>query len=202
MIGAGGDAVCDELTRGRWVVVKLSQVLVVDDDAEMRRLISNLLKPIGLQSVLVKDGKAALALLSEGLVPSLVILDLMMPEMDGFEVLARIRAMRSMDSVPVLILSAHAEPDAIRRGLDGGADGYVTKTYLTSNLIDRVRVLVAAGRQPQPKTRFYGRTSPLGAQFMEGLPPPAEPPAEAPAEAPPSPPPDADESPAEGEEGV
>ena len=136
-----------------------TQVMVIDDEREARELISTLLQRIGIQPILVKNGSAALALLEEGLKPSLIILDLIMPEMDGLEVLSRIRSMPQLNSVPVLILSAKAEPESIRMGLNGGADAYVTKTYLTHNLIDRVRVLIAAGRQVLPETRFYGRTA-------------------------------------------
>lgn len=139
----------------------LSQVLVVDDEAEARKLISALLQRIGVQCILVKDGPTALTLLEEGLVPAMVILDLAMPEMDGFEVLERIRATPEFDTIPVLILSATVDPMAIRRALDGGADAYVTKVYMAQSLVDRVRVLMAAGRQRQLPTAHIARTSPL-----------------------------------------
>ncbi|MBN2471558.1 MAG: response regulator [Anaerolineae bacterium] len=139
----------------------LSQVLVVDDDPGARKLISALLQRIGLQSILVKDGPTALTLLDEGLLPSLVILDLTMPDMDGFAVLEKIRAKRDFDALPVLILSATMDPTAIRRALDMGADGYVTKAFMTQSLMDRVRVLIAAGRRPEPPTVRIARTSPL-----------------------------------------
>ncbi len=138
-----------------------SQVLVVEDDADTRKLISTLLQRIGIPCILVKDGETALTLLNEGLIPTLVILDLIMEGVDGFEVLLHIRRMKAMDTVPVLILSALTEPEGIRRGLNAGADAYVTKAYLAHSLIERVRVLVAAGRQPQPQTRLISRTTPL-----------------------------------------
>ena len=138
-----------------------TQIMVVDDDKELRKLMSELLQRVGLQSILVKDGQTALTLLQEGLKPALIVLDLIMPGVDGFEVLARIRQIRNLDTVPVLILSALVDPEIIRRGLLGGADGYVTKPYLTHSLVDRVRVLIAAGRRPQAPTRMYTRTAPL-----------------------------------------
>ncbi len=134
---------------------------MVDDDAEVRKLIAALLQRINLQSILVKDGVTALTLLEEGLLPSLVILDLMMPELDGYAVLEKIRANAALDSLPVLILSAAVDPTAIRRALDLGADGYVTKAFMTQSLLDRVRVLIAAGRQPEPPTVTIARTGPL-----------------------------------------
>lgn len=146
-----------------------SQVLVIDDDLEVRRIISSLLQRVGIQAILVKDGPTALTLLGEGLVPSLIILDLMMPGMDGFEVLGRIRQMPAMDEVPVLILSARVEPETIRHGLEAGADAYVTKIYIAHNLIDRARILIAAGRQPQPQTRMVQRTTPLGGRAQPAV---------------------------------
>jgi two-component system alkaline phosphatase synthesis response regulator PhoP len=144
-----------------------SQVLVVDDDAETRRIISVLLQRIGLSCILVRDGPTALTLLDEGLVPSVIVLDLLMPVMDGFAVLAWIRSRPKLDKVPVLILSALADPETIRRGLDSGADAYVTKPYIAHSLVDRMRVLIAAGRQPQPQTRFFPRTSRLHPDPLE-----------------------------------
>ena len=137
------------------------QVLVVDDDAETRRLISVLLQRIGLQCILVKDGLTALTLLNEGLVPAVIILDLLMPEMDGFEVLSKVRSNPALNTVPVLILSAKADPETIRRGLSSGADAYVTKPYIAHSLVDRMRVLIAAGRRTQPATRPFARTTQL-----------------------------------------
>ena len=100
-----------------------TQVMVVDDDKELRQLMSELLQRVGLQTILVKDGQTALTLLEEGLKPALIVLDLIMPGMDGFDVLARIRQIQNLDKVPVLILSAVVDPEIIRRGLMGGADG-------------------------------------------------------------------------------
>lgn len=139
-----------------------AQILVVDDEPEVLRLVSSLLQRIGLQAVLVKDGPSAIALLDEGLIPSLIVLDLMMPGMDGFAVLKRIREMPALNMVPVLILSALADPEMIRRGLNNGADAYVTKSYMAHSLVDRVRVLMAAGRQMQAQTtQLQQRTTPL-----------------------------------------
>jgi len=136
----------------------LTQVLVVEGDAGMRRQISYLLQEIGLQSILVKDGKTALALLDGGLRPGLIILALAMPEMDGYAVLECLRADDRFVDIPVLALSRSIDPETVRRGLRAGADGYVTTAYLSETLLDRVRVLLAAGRRPQPDTRRMQQT--------------------------------------------
>jgi DNA-binding response OmpR family regulator len=129
-------------------------IVVVDDDPELLTLISMLLRRIGAESQTFLDGYSALRHL-ETHTPDMVILDLMLPEVDGFEVLRQIRSQKRFDQVPVLILSAKADPSTIRRGLDGGADGYVTKPYIANSLIDRVRLLLGAGRHPKPQTRIH-----------------------------------------------
>lgn len=137
-------------------------MVILADEQEIRTQVLDLLQRIGVYPILVKDGAAALTLLDEeGLAPSLIILDLAVSGVDSFEILERVRKMPWMNSVPVLILTDKADPETIRRGLDSGADAYVTKPYLVHSLVDRVRVLLAAGRRQLPQTRFYGRTSPL-----------------------------------------
>ncbi len=121
------------------------RIVVVDDDYELLKLIAMLLRRIGAQSRTFFDGRAALDHLKEE-VPDLIILDLMLPDVDGVEILRQIRAQSQFDTVPVLILSAKADPDSIRSGLDNGADGYVTKPYIANSLIDRVRLLLTTGR--------------------------------------------------------
>lgn len=125
------------------------QILVVDDDIELLKLIAMLLRRIGAVSQTYFDGQEAVQYL-HGHTPDLIILDLMLPEIDGFEILRQIRAQRRFDQVPVLILSAKADPNSIRRGLEEGADGYVTKPYIANSLIDRVRLLLSVGRQANP----------------------------------------------------
>jgi DNA-binding response OmpR family regulator len=121
------------------------KIMVVDDDYELLKLIGMLLRRIGADSRAFYDGQEALQYL-ETETPDLIILDLMLPDMDGFEILGRIREQRKFDQVPVLILSAKADPNSIRQGLEIGADGYVTKPYIANSLIDRVRLLLSVGR--------------------------------------------------------
>ena len=137
------------------------QILVVVGDSDTRNLVAALLRRIGLQAILVKENAAALTLLEEGLSPSLIILDLMAATVSGFETLEHLRRIPRLSTIPVLTLAAQADPEFIRRGLDAGADAYVTRPYIAHSLLDRVRVLLAGGRRPRPRTKFYGRTAPL-----------------------------------------
>ena len=124
-------------------------IVAVDDDHEILTLIAMLLRRIGAQSKTFYDGREALNYLAKE-TPDLIILDLMLPDIDGFEILKRVRSEARFDQVPVLILSAKADSRDIRRGLDNGADSYVTKPYIANTLIDRVRLLLQEGRQTKP----------------------------------------------------
>jgi DNA-binding response OmpR family regulator len=121
------------------------RILVVDDDNELLKLVSMLLKRIGAQTVLARDGARALEIMETD-PPDLVVLDLMLPDIDGLEILRRIRTQPQFNAIPVIILSAKADPESMRYGLDNGADGYVTKPYIANNLIDRVNKLLSSGR--------------------------------------------------------
>lgn len=127
-------------------------ILVVDDDLELLKLIAMLLRRIGAQSHTFYDSREALRYLAKE-TPDLIILDLMMPDIDGLQMLRRIREHDRFAPVPVLILSAKADPDTIREGLESGADGYVTKPYIANSLVDRVRLLLENGRKSQAKPK-------------------------------------------------
>jgi DNA-binding response OmpR family regulator len=126
------------------------RVLIIDDDQDLLRLVALLLKRINAETIPAKDGYSGLAAFEAEQKPDLVILDLMLPDMDGLEILQRIRTRPDSSHIPVLILSAKADPTTIRLGLNRGADGYVTKPYIANSLLDRVRALLNAGREPGP----------------------------------------------------
>lgn len=109
------------------------RVLVVEDSAVIRRLIDVCLRPAEVEVVMREDGPGALeAALSEH--PDLMVLDIGLPEMDGWEVLDRLRSDPRTKSLPVLVLTAHAEEESRRRADEGGADGFVTKPFQPDEL--------------------------------------------------------------------
>lgn len=109
------------------------RVLVVEDSAVIRRLIDVCLRPAAIEVVMREDGPGALeAALSEH--PDLMVLDIGLPEMDGWEVLDRLRSDPRTKSLPVLVLTAHAEEESRRRADEGGADGFVTKPFQPDEL--------------------------------------------------------------------
>ena len=120
------------------------KILVVEDSEDVLRAISLVLKDAGFEPVEARDGRVALKVLFEAR-PDCVVLDINLPELDGWKVLARIR---DMSDVPVLMLTArHDEADKVR-GLERGADDYMTKPFSNPELIARVNALLRRSRTP------------------------------------------------------
>lgn len=110
-------------------------ILVVDDDPKIVRLVRTYLEREGLAVVEASDGRAALAAIALE-EPALVVLDLMLPEVDGLSVL---RALRRRSRTPVVVLSARGTPSDRIEGLAGGADDYVPKPFSPAELVLRVK---------------------------------------------------------------
>ena len=131
----------------------MSTILIADDEARIRRLVSDFLKRDGHSILEAADGLEAMQILENrrpGL--DLAILDIMMPGMDGFEVLRELRAQERSDKhLPVMMLTARAEDADQVRGLEEGADDYVTKPFSPIVLAARVRALLKReGRAAAP----------------------------------------------------
>jgi two-component system KDP operon response regulator KdpE len=119
-------------------------ILVVDDEPAILDLITAILERQGYVVLDARDGEEALTILRER-IPDLVILDVMMPGMDGFEVLKEIRA---ISNVPVIMLTVQAgEADRVR-GLDLGADDYIAKPFGHRELVSRVKALLRRAEMP------------------------------------------------------
>jgi DNA-binding response OmpR family regulator len=114
-------------------------VLLVDDDAAIRRSIAEGLELEGFEVVLASGGRAALAAV-ESVNPAVVVLDLAMPDLDGLEVLRRLRG--AGQDLPVCILSARDEVDDRVRGLEAGADDYVVKPFALEEVAARLHALL------------------------------------------------------------
>src|SRR6266542_2785857 len=117
------------------------RILVVDDDTAVRESLGRALRLEGYQVHLAGDGAEALELLQgNGNDPDLVVLDVLMPNIDGLEVCRRLR--RAGSRVPVLMLTARDEVTDRVAGLDAGADDYVVKPFALAELLARVRALL------------------------------------------------------------
>src|SRR4051794_16943668 len=115
-----------------------ARLLIVDDDAELVSLMSAFLSEQGFQTTAAYDGPSGLNAALTGQ-HDLVLLDVMMPGFDGFEVL---RQLRSSSPVPVLMLTAVTEGPSRVRGLDGGADDYLPKPFDPTELAARIRAIL------------------------------------------------------------
>jgi DNA-binding response OmpR family regulator len=118
--------------------LKPSTILVVDDERRYRELLEMDLSRRGYRVLLAGDGLRALDLVEQGSL-DLVVLDLRLPDMDGYEVCRRIR---ELSSVPVIMLTARAEEQDKVRGLRAGADDYVTKPFSAEELLARVEAVL------------------------------------------------------------
>jgi DNA-binding response OmpR family regulator len=123
-----------------------ARILVVDDDPGLLVLMTKMLERVGPKPLIAETGTGALAILDREPI-DLLILDLMLPDIDGFQILQQIREDSRYNTMPVLILSAKADPDTISRGFELGADAYLTKPYLPNTLVSRVRTLMQQGRR-------------------------------------------------------
>src|SRR6266536_6529518 len=114
-----------------------ARVLVIDDDADIRCLVTELLERAGLSVEQAEDGRYGLRALHKT-PPDLVVLDVSMPDLDGWQTLERIR---DLSEVPVLMLTARGDELERVRGLKAGADDYVVKPFGRQELVARVQAL-------------------------------------------------------------
>jgi two-component system response regulator MprA len=116
------------------------KILVVDDERAVRESLRRALELEGYQVELAEDGEQALERVAGIAAPDAVILDVLMPGIDGLEVCRRLRA--EANAVPVLMLTARAEVDSRVAGLDAGADDYLPKPFALAELLARLRALL------------------------------------------------------------
>ncbi len=119
---------------------KISNILVVDDAPDNLFLVQATLEEDGYSISFTQDGKTALAMVEE-LLPDLVLLDVMMPGMDGYEVTRRIRQNKTLPYIPILLITAD-ERSSVVKGLDMGADDFIRKPFDVDELLARVRSLL------------------------------------------------------------
>lgn len=121
------------------------QVLIADDEPYILRSLSFVLRRAGLDVLEARDGAGALEIIREQK-PALVFLDIMMPLLDGFEICRRIKSDEALRDIYVIMLTAKGQEADHRRGLESGADEYVTKPFSPTDIVERaLRVL---GRAP------------------------------------------------------
>jgi DNA-binding response OmpR family regulator len=129
-----------------------TRILVVDDDEDIRTLVVQLLERAGHKVEQAPDGRSGLRALHAS-PPDLVVLDVSMPDMDGWQTLERIR---DLSDVPVIMLTARGEELERVRGLQGGADDYVTKPFGRQELLARVQALLRRTANRSESAETYG----------------------------------------------
>ena len=121
------------------------KVLIADDEPNIVVSLEFLMKREGHQVLVARDGAQALATIRRER-PDLVLLDVMMPLLTGFEVCQQVRADESLAGIKILLLTAKGRDTDVAQGMGLGADGYMTKPFSTKDLVQKVRELLGAGR--------------------------------------------------------
>ena len=117
-------------------------ILIVDDEAYIVTSLEYVMQSAGFEVAVAYDGEEALAKIDEK-VPDLVILDLMMPKLDGFEVCEKIRENPLWKDIRIIILTAKGRDIERKKGMSLGADDYMTKPFSTRDILNRVKELLA-----------------------------------------------------------
>lgn len=120
-------------------------VLAVEDDTELQRALKFLLTSEGFLPRIAGNREQIIAALRQLPSPDAILLDVILPDANGFDILARVRAHPALKSIPVIMLTGKATREDVMRGLAGGADGYITKPFDPEILIRGVRAVLGAG---------------------------------------------------------
>ena len=123
------------------------RVLAVDDEPDNLKLISDLLEFKGAEVCRAEDGQQGLGLV-DGFKPTLILLDLAMPGVDGWEMHRQLRQRPALNAVPIIALTALAMPQDAQRVMDAGFDGYITKPFRFNDLLEKLfRIADEFGRR-------------------------------------------------------
>jgi DNA-binding response OmpR family regulator len=125
----------------------MARILVVEDEKQIADMIAFKLRNSGHQVIQAQDGEQAIAL-AKGHLPDLVMLDVMMPGIGGFEVLRRLKIDPALRAVPVIMVTAKGHERDVLSGLHGGAVDYVVKPFSLKELAARVELALAKERPP------------------------------------------------------
>ena len=120
-----------------------ASALVVEDDDQMAEILRFMLEREGFDVRVAPDGNTARQLIENAPPPAIAILDVMLPHVDGFELMAQVRASKTWRAVPVIMLTARSQDADRARGLQAGANEYMVKPFRTEELRARIRELAA-----------------------------------------------------------
>ena len=120
-------------------------IMVVDDNPDIITIVKTILEGKGYNVLSASSGQALLNLLN-GQKPDLIILDIMMPEMDGLEVLGRLKGITETASIPVILLTAKVQYEDVLGGYKLGADYYITKPFTSTQLVNGINLLLGENK--------------------------------------------------------
>lgn len=133
------------------------KVLVVDDDKHVPKLTRAALERAGYEVLLATDGMEALTAIERDR-PHLILLDIAMPNMDGFETLRRLKSAPATCSIRIVIVSARDSDDDLKRAWQAGADGYLIKPFTPNGLLTMVKTVLNDLRAGEPRAEMWPRT--------------------------------------------
>ncbi len=148
------------------------KILIVDDDMETLRLVGLMLQRQGYQIVAASNGTQALGL-TRNEKPDLIVLDVMMPDMDGYEVTRQLRQDKDTLDIPIILFTAKSQVDDKVTGYEVGADDYLTKPVHPAELVAHIKALLARGKNraavPQEKGYTIGFIAAKGGLGVSSL---------------------------------
>jgi two-component system alkaline phosphatase synthesis response regulator PhoP len=130
-----------------------SKVLIIEDDPDIVEMIEYNLKQSGYQVISSSNGQEGISLAAKER-PDLIILDLMLPVVDGFEVCRTLRGQDTTSGIPIIILSAKSHETDKVLGLELGADDYMTKPFSPRELLARIKAVLRRGQEPKLSTKI------------------------------------------------
>ena len=117
-------------------------VLVVEDDADLLKLVGEIMRTAGFAMRFARSLAELRTELANGTPPDLVLLDVQLPDADGFEILEHLRASTRFGTVPVMMMTGRSQAHHVARGLSLGADGYLTKPFRMSQLVSAANAVL------------------------------------------------------------
>src|SRR3954452_18319224 len=141
----------------------VTRALVVDDDADIRALVRAVLEPLAFEVVEAADGNVALSELRSTALPDVVVLDVEMPDVDGWETLAAIRSEPRTSTLPVVLCTARALRSDLERAWALGSDGYLSKPFTVGQLADEITAVCELSAAERAEVRGDQRRRLAGA---------------------------------------
>lgn len=132
----------------------MDAILLIEDNLEIRENICEMLELEGYKALVANDGPGGLIMATEHL-PQLILCDIQMPVMNGYEVLIELKKAPLTSTIPFVFLTANAEKNEIHKGLEMGADGYISKPFSYDDFIASVKKHIRGAASVHPKYHTY-----------------------------------------------